>query len=439
MNETPDLSNLPAASLRILAIDHLGAQANGLVANLDSPSQGDATSGPSIFVTGWAIAPNGQANKVSIRVRNRRALCHRFPRPDLVNLFGERAYDAAGFFSEIWACNIYGTQEVEIVAEVDDGHEHSIAKLSVQAIRRARPELLGIPETALKTLPGLLTVNSLGRSGTSLLMSRLLRHPRIGGYAIPPYEARLVLRAALQAKFSISCVRPHFYMQNSWYSDYFTTLDSIEDKIATEEMRQILIQSELSRLANVVMDYRSFLEKKSGRQITLICEKSIGAGLADFISWFWPRYKSVILVRDLRDMLCSYVAFDRKRGISEFSDGLHRNADAYFTTLTRYASALIDVQTNKPDDTLVVRYEDLVLNLRPTLTNLFEFCEVENSLSIIEACVKESKSDRDFQEIHATSSNPQLSIGRWRNDLNDGMLAFYEEHLRTINAHFGYV
>jgi hypothetical protein len=435
----PDTCDLSAASLTVLAVDRPVAQPNGFTGNLDSPSLGEATSGPSIFFAGWAVGSDGQRIEVSIRRRDRRTLCHRFPRPDLVNLFGRTVSDEAGFFGEIWASGIDRIQELELVAEGRNGDEHPIARLSVQASRQAPSELLGISEARLKTSPGLLTVNSMGRSGSSYLMASLLRHPRIGGDGVPPYEARLVLRAALQTMFSISCARPHFYMKNAWYSDFFGTLDRPEDKESTEEMRQILVQAELSRLAHVILDYQGFLEKKSGRQIGLICEKSIGLGLTPFISWFWPRCKSIILVRDLRDMLCSYVAFDKKRGIPAFTDGLARDGDAYFAALARHGSEFISMQQNRPGETLVVRYEDLVLDRHSTLTKLFEFCEVENDAAVVDGCIDGLESDKDFLKSHATSSSPELSVGRWHSDLDDDMVAFYEKHLRAINTHFGYV
>ena len=119
--------------------------------------------------------------------------------------------------------------------------------------------------------------------------------------------------------FSITNTRSPYFENNRWYSNSFSSLTWFEDAAAAEELRQILVQTELSRLTNIVLDYRALLQRKTGRQISVICEKTIVGDIARFLAWFWPRSKTVILVRDLRDMLCSFIAFDQKRGFSSFA------------------------------------------------------------------------------------------------------------------------
>ncbi len=194
----------------------------------------------------------------------------------------------------------------------------------------------------------------------------------------------------------------------------------------------------MSRLTKVFFDYRALLERKAGRQISVICEKTIVGDIARFLAWFWPKSKTVILVRDLRDMLCSFVAFDQKRGFSSFSAGIEQDPATYFSRLSLYVSQLQNMGYDNPSSTLIVRYEDLVLHPRACLNQILEFCEIEAGSDAVDRCLAETPGAGDFHKTHATSPNARSSIGRWRQDLPPEAQDYYETHLRSVNTYFGY-
>lgn len=79
-----------------------------------------------------------------------------------------------------------------------------------------------------------------------------------------------------------------------------------------------------------------------------------------------PFPKQVVLVRDIREVLISaYVKWEQERGIAfcDFVRGDPANRRGYLCDVWWYISFLNrwgDIKTGRPDDTLVVRYEDLL-------------------------------------------------------------------------------
>ena len=350
-----DLVEVEVPSLKVLAVKFLATAEHGVEFNIETPRRGETTNALALFVSGWAGMAGRKISNVLIRTSRRTLICTRSPRPDLAGRFGASEAARAGFFAELRVFDLVGTAEAEILAEIEGGDSCVLARLTVQASGRARSDLVGIPPSGLSSLPTLLTINSLGRSGTSLLMGRLLRHPQIGGYAVAPFESRFVQRASLQTMFSITNTRSPYFENNRWYSDSFSSLTWFEDAAAAEELRQILVQTELSRLTNIVLDYRALLQRKTGRQISVICEKTIVGDIARFLAWFWPRSKTVILVRDLRDMLCSFIAFDQKRGFSQFLEGNQpRSGIVFFQTVrlcvpaAKHAQGQLQLDAHRP-------------------------------------------------------------------------------------------
>jgi hypothetical protein len=437
----PDSHDSQAAYLKVIAIDRLAPEGCGVEASVDCPRFGEATSAPMIFIAGWVAVSDGKKGKVSIRTPRLTSICAVFARPDIASRFGKEVSEQAGFFGQIWAYQIDHTGEVEIVVEIDDGPALLLARLIIQTSSFAHPELLRSSESAPLTLPCLLNINSVGRSGSSLLMARLLRHPKIGGYAVPPYELRFIQRAALQTRLSIACSWNHYFQRNSWYSNAFSAVDWLGEKPFEDELRNVLIRTELSRLRKVILDYHGILEKKSGHQISIICEKLFMDDDSGFISWFWPKFKAVILVRDLRDMLCSFIAFDQKReslGYPVFSQGLNQNPASFFSRLSLRVSRLMDMRNDHPQSTMIVRYEDLVLNPQACMREILEFCEVDADSGAVNECLYESAEAEHFWHAHATSITPRLSIGRWQEDLPQDLQVYYEKYLKKTNLFFGY-
>jgi hypothetical protein len=144
----------------------------------------------------------------------------------------------------------------------------------------------------------------------------------------------------------------------------------------------------------------------------------------------WPSTSYVVLVRDPRDVLCSFRKF-ADAGAKTVQDRLpgwgKRAAEDFcveFRSLYGYGLPLVP-------DHLLVRYEDLVR--RPQV----ELERVLKHLGLPPAPASDTTQERLF-ERHSTSESAAASIGRWRNDLPADEAEYVQAQLGDLLAKFGY-
>ena len=129
-----------------------------------------------------------------------------------------------------------------------------------------------------------------------------------------------------------------------------------------------------------------------------------------------PRFRTIALLRDPRDVYLSILAFNEKReGMPPIGQAVgepvERWRDRFIETQRRrlgwVAEALADGDSG---ETVVVRYEDLVGNLEA------EAARLERVLGITlrpKAVLK----DRRLRAEHSTSASAEASVGRWRREM----------------------
>ena len=129
-----------------------------------------------------------------------------------------------------------------------------------------------------------------------------------------------------------------------------------------------------------------------------------------------PRFRTIALLRDPRDVYLSILAFNEKReGMPPIGQAVgepvERWRDRFIETQRRrlgwVAEALADGDSG---ETVVVRYEDLVGNLEA------EAARLERALGITlrpKAVLK----DRRLRAEHSTSASAEASVGRWRREM----------------------
>ena len=87
---------------------------------------------------------------------------------------------------------------------------------------------------------------------------------------------------------------------------------------------------------------------------------------------------------------------------------------------------------------IVVRYEDLVLEPAPTLTRLLGYLGVEAGAPVVERMLEAPAGGLPALADHRTAADPRTSIGRWRRELDDELLAACEEAFGPALETFGY-
>lgn len=294
-----------------------------------------------------------------------------------------------------------------------------------------------------------LVLNSLGRTGTTMLMRLLSAHPHIVAQMIHPYEVHassywMQFLKVLSGPYSASPQQDaqDFLLQHSTigpnptYDANYVKDHHIKNWIGVryiEDMAAFCQQSLEGYYLNVAASQNEiasayFVEKYSPSHIP-------------WIIWeLYPKAKEIILVRDFRDMLSSINAFNAKRGFLGFGRKRVLTDEEYVEQLGQKGILnLYRAWLTRRDKVHLVRYEDVILNPMSTVRSILQYLELDHSDDIVRAMVSavttsESKKEQD----HKTSNSPEESIGRWMKDLSPSLQALCEKEFGAILKEFGY-
>jgi hypothetical protein len=283
-----------------------------------------------------------------------------------------------------------------------------------------------LPRPTTGTAPLLpIMVTSIGRAGTTLLMSEFARRPEIVVAGDYPFEIKLV----------------------AYYSLAFRTLVSAEDRVnSTDPVTMFAPENrfkighnpynfpDLYRTSMMQQVYEEFYERIVPDRFTKLFEQLIGehyglvrteqgkdaaaffAEKGDIdetvrlgVRQFFRRVRELVVVRDPRDTLCSAMKF-WKMGPAESLEMLK-------TTLPR----LVQIHRDAAADNLFVRYEDLVREPVAVRREIHRFLAIEHQNP------SPAENDPTRFQRHGTSANPAASIGRWQQELDSDLVAECDE------------
>lgn len=276
-------------------------------------------------------------------------------------------------------------------------------------------------------------VTALGRSGTTILMRYLAQHPGIVVADQYPYEIKLLSYYADVARV-LSMDADHQRSDtpnavlNDRYAIGFNPFSArplhrfMQTPGTVDEHFGLVVPTAFLRTGGqMVMDYYRRVQADQGkRQAVYVAEKAPPrAVVRDATCLMAGQVRTILLVRDPRDILCSATAFwgtDQAIAI--------RNT----ARLTRLMEALHQEAT---DDTLLVRYEDMVTDTPATLAKIWGFLGLPPAPAIRDL-------DSDLLVRHVTSASPAASIGRWRQDLSPAGQQLCRDAFSGFMARFGY-
>jgi hypothetical protein len=152
----------------------------------------------------------------------------------------------------------------------------------------------------------------------------------------------------------------------------------------------------------------------------------------------FPETKEIILVRDFRDMACSILAYNEKTRVTSFGRERVETDLEFLVELRAAASNLLRIHQSRGDAAYLLRYEDLILEPRSTLTELFDFLGVSSSEETIESVLERASLETEAMTGHRTSADPLQSVGRWRQDLDRSLQEECVEILDDVLVEFGY-
>jgi hypothetical protein len=255
-------------------------------------------------------------------------------------------------------------------------------------------------------------ITSRGRAGTTLLMQRLSGHPEVVVADAYPYEIELMtyyvtaLNVMATPRFDTTQDQPDMVEAaletcaiggNPW------NIPALLRHVGGDELERMFAESVPLHLSSlfrtVVLDYYSIAARKSDkRQARFLSEKcGLNEDVRQGIRGVMGEVKEIVLVRDPRDFLCSARSYWKlpDERLLPMMDDVYRA----YAALAKQAE----------QDTLLVRYEDLVGDQSCTLGRIADFIGLTERFA--------EQETTDLFRRHATSTTPLASIGRWHTDL----------------------
>ena len=405
---------------------------------LDRPRGADNFEEPLIEIAGWVTAPQG-ALKVQIwnGTRLLRTVAVGIPRPDVAASLPSAPANC-GFTALLGVANLPADFELRLRVVGKSGLRYQAA-----VIRGHHGRLPSSFEPTLQ--PAIVT--TLGRMGSTWLMRLLSRHPAIVTHDRYPYETRYAMYwlhaarvLAEPADPIASASREDFNkdLKKLGHNPFFAPPLSHKG-----QLRQWFSTTYTSNVIgfcqwNIEAYYREIVRRQREQGVRYFTEKFQPDELPDVAWATYPGAREVILVRDFRDVATSIFAFNAKRGNVRFGRERVATDAEFIRKLGGGARQMVHAWQSRRNVARLVRYEDLVVEPRRVLAEIFDYLGLERDPQTISAVVAAAESDSGELDKHRTSTDPTSSIGRWRRDLDPMLWEACRAHLGPALEELGY-
>jgi hypothetical protein len=257
-------------------------------------------------------------------------------------------------------------------------------------------------------------VTAPGRAGSTILMKKFAVHPSVSVAALYPFETELlkyyghafgILTAPGDHDKSGS---PESFVTNQRFlgaNPYSATpfARAFNDPARFDAIYRCVIPREVADAFRTIVNsfYLSLAEDQNRPGAQFFAEKCQLAGVARwFARQLFTGTREIVLVRDVRDTICSYRSF-----------WSHSTAEA-MRLLKLSCDALMAIRDEQRPDTLFVNYEELVQREPAVLQRIAAFTGIRD----FEAA--DADSEQVLFKEHGTSKSPEASIGRWKREMS---------------------
>lgn len=408
---------------------------------IDLPKSRSESGTHVIRFAGWVIGCRTPVRSVEVlhkdRVLCRAAVC--LDRPDVAKDFPNVA-DAhrSGFDMAVALLGISLTFELVLRAILADNKSATLA-----TIRGQRQAL----NTGFQPQLRPLLLTSMGRTGTTYLMRLLAEHPNIVAYRQYPYETRharywLHMTNVLSSPPNgLELSDPNTFYENMSHvgiSPYYTPDVSSHPQLENWFGRCYPEQLAAFCQKCIEESYLRIAEEQNQAQPRFFVEKHSPGRLRELTLELYPKAAEIVLVRDFRDMVCSILAFNARRGYQAFGRENANTDEEFIRSLCRNAKDLLRSWEWSSPSTYLLRYEDLITCPAKTIGSVFTHLDLDGSSSTVAAVLETgTASSSDFRK-HQTSKDPATSIGRWQHDLTIDQQSLCQDVFGEILKAFGY-
>ncbi len=267
-------------------------------------------------------------------------------------------------------------------------------------------------------------VNALPHSGTTWLMRLLIAHPAIIGYPRYPYELCAAsywwhaCRVLTMPSGIVGLSHPDLFwsdLQRTSGNPFFSKLYSdIVDWFKNIYVNRVLLYYKL-----VIDEFYRYIAKTYNKSNAIFfIEKQFVPWYSWFVWDLYPKTREIFLIRDWRDVFCSILAFNNKRGTMHSGYELADSDIAFAYRLAKSISDIYEQFVMRSNKVLLVRYEDLILDINNELKRILDYIGADSNPSIIKMMIEQACLLDPFLEQRRTSRSAHESIGRWKHDLS---------------------
>lgn len=432
-----------AGPVRITEVRRLGPSEEVVCGfSIDRPKPDQVEDTYAFTLRGWVLSRSSPPVAIEMRTGPlqpvRIALNVR--RPDIAALNPDVDWAAnTGFQVGLNAVRLPSRFEIHVDAVLRDE-----TKVPLAVIRGERD--LPAIDTRHFLQPVVLT--TLGRTGSTWVTRLLGCHPSVLAFRPFEYEARLCsywleIAGVLTDPASFAQALRGDLSGEHWWAgrrlegpEPTRPLDSDVEGWLGRRHAQELVPFAVRQIEAF---YRQVIESADESDATHFVEKySPNSFVPDLLRDLYPGSREILLVRDFRDMVCSILAYNRKRGYQGFGrDRVESDADYIGQLRAGSVDRMLARWEHRSDTLCLLRYEDLVTDPVPTLERVFR--EIGVGPEAAAATLERARAlTPDAQKQHSTSADAAASIGRWRRDLDPALRDLANAEFGDALDRFGY-
>ena len=355
---------------------------------------------------------------------------------------GEADAARSRFYSPVSTLPLAPNFEFSIEASFRDGTRARMA-----TVRGRRATLRSQYKPAVQPL----LVTTMGRSGSTVLMRALASHPQIVAY--DPLESE-VRTATYWTYMLLWLTDPLNYLRQlvpgglPFSFGPMVVEGPSPPPIGNPGMLDSIGGGGVEALASFCQSridafYHEVASQTGRPGVTYFAEKSqsgfggrIPSSVPSLLSEVYPGLREVMLVRDFRDIVCSWMSFSARRSSSRRPPDTSN--EQYIRALGIRAQKLARHWRERSAAAHLVRYEDLVLRPNETIADLLRYVGVDADEPTVDSLARVLSEPMPAGLRHQTSDSVEQSIGRWRTDLDQRLLAVTEQALGAGLDAFGY-
>jgi len=302
--------------------------------------------------------------------------------------------------------------------------------------QQPRPELARLSGTIKPLL-----LSFFSRSGSTLVMKMLVRHPEVTGYTRGTHEAHFIRYFSslydmiktshiysgghndgtllkrleiLSRHYEPDCVLPK-PVEFSQYLD-LGVFRSYYARFLTDFLPEMLADMDVPGLQSA----KYYIEKHMD---------GVDFAWTRSMLELFPDLKIVMLFRDPRDVLISFEAFRKREPINELKGG--DLAEQVENIMQSYTSRL-KLYDEYPDRIFPLRYEDLMQTQEEVLVQMLDFLVLDAGKEALDEMLQPLL-DRDLQSRrHITAGRKTHSIGRWRREMPSAVSKLFAAHEEVL-------